>query len=355
MFVFTTARCRRRKLRESMKATNQYTEYRIPNIVLKIRAFFRGLRSAKGQLLLEVLISITVGGLFLIGATLAIVSLLRYNFESRIAQVTAFHAADIMNKLEQLAASNWQGIWSLPAGDYYVINGTTTSYYIGGQESILVDDVSYGLVGHWKLDETATITAYDSSGNMLTGTSTGDPIKATSSCMMGLCVDFDGDSYITIGNQPEVQITGAVTVSVWFYQRSGCNGEDNTPRIVAKGGNFAGGEEQFDMMIECSWPEKVTYGGLGFYAAGPGQDLDVGTTGTNPPPLNTWTHAVGVYEPSQFVRLYVNGVLEDEDTTDIPAVLHASEYPLDIGGKSHDAPWSLFDGLIDDEPVYAPP
>ena len=232
-----------------MKATNQYTEYRIPNIVLKIRAFFRGLRSAKGQLLLEVLISITVGGLFLIGATLAIVSLLRYNFESRIAQVTAFHAADIMNKLEQLAASNWQGIWSLPAGDYYVINGTTTSYYIGGQESILVDDVSYGLVGHWKLDETATITAYDSSGNMLTGTSTGDPIKATSSCMMGLCVDFDGDSYITIGNQPEVQITGAVTVSVWFYQRSGCNGEDNNPRIVAKGGNFAGGEEQFDMMI----------------------------------------------------------------------------------------------------------
>ena len=94
-------------------------------------------------------------------------------------------------------------------------------------------DITTGLVGYWPLDGNAS----DASGNGLDGEIVGDVVSAEDrlgydeSAML-----FPGarDSYIELGDPPELQITGAMTLAAWVRIDS----FDGNGRIIARiGGN----------------------------------------------------------------------------------------------------------------------
>jgi hypothetical protein len=68
-------------------------------------------------------------------------------------------------------------------------------------------------------------------------------------------------------------------------------------------------------------------------------------------PIGTWTHYEGVYQPSQYVRFYVNGVLVDEDTSSVPASLNDTGDVLAVGDRQNGC-GCYFPGLIDDVRIY---
>ena len=83
-------------------------------------------------------------------------------------------------------------------------------------------DITTGLVGHWRLDETTGTTAADSSGNNNNGTLSGgmDAASDTTAGKVSTAFDFDGvDDGVTIGNPTEVNNifdTGG-TIAMWLY------------------------------------------------------------------------------------------------------------------------------------------
>jgi hypothetical protein len=88
--------------------------------------------------------------------------------------------------------------------------GTAVSF--GPDQSTL----STGLVGYWKMDETAT-PATDSSGNGNSGTWTGNATNITGKFGNGITLDGSGD-YINVANSTSIQNlpTGNFTVSAWI-------------------------------------------------------------------------------------------------------------------------------------------
>lgn len=91
-------------------------------------------------------------------------------------------------------------------------------------------DVTSGLVGHWKLDETSGTTAADSSGNSKDGTMTGGLNAATSTIKgaVGAALKFDGiNDFIIEPNS--FGLTGSTSVSVWF--RKDDDGLSSNPQV----------------------------------------------------------------------------------------------------------------------------
>lgn len=177
---------------------------------------------------MEVLVAIAVGGMFILGATVAIVSVIKNNFENRGNQTASSLAMDLANKVESFTNNNWHNIYDLNKGSanqYFIVSSSTAAVSVSGQESILYNDVNSGLVGHWKMDETAGSLAYDSSGNYNSGTLNGSPTRtASSSCRVGGCLSFNGSNYVGIASPPNPPLY--VTVSGWF-KRVGVSTSDH--------------------------------------------------------------------------------------------------------------------------------
>src|SRR3989338_11448150 len=73
-------------------------------------------------------------------------------------------------------------------------------------------DITTGMVGHWKFDETSGTTATDSSGNNNTGTLTNSPTWTTGK--IGGALSLDGmDDYTDIGT---MDVSGSgITIAAW--------------------------------------------------------------------------------------------------------------------------------------------
>src|SRR5690606_16257038 len=69
-------------------------------------------------------------------------------------------------------------------------------------------------------------------------------------------------------------------------------------------------------------------------------------------PLDEWLHVVGTFEPSQFMRLYVNGELAHQVTSDIPSHIFSNNSDLWIGRQFSSSPDFHLPGLIDEAAVY---
>jgi hypothetical protein len=77
-------------------------------------------------------------------------------------------------------------------------------------------DITTGLVGHWKFDEGSGTTATDSSGNNNTGTLVNGPVWTTGK--MGGALSFDGsDDYVDVGTVPNYSPAMSYgTFSAWI-------------------------------------------------------------------------------------------------------------------------------------------
>ncbi len=102
--------------------------------------------SQNGQSLIELLTGVAVVSIFLLGAVLVIVSILRIGRTNLDNQTAQDISAEILDNVRAISTSNWQNIYGLGKGSsskYYVtstINGLTIA---SGTELLTIDNIAY--------------------------------------------------------------------------------------------------------------------------------------------------------------------------------------------------------------------
>ena len=174
--------------------------------------------------------------------------------------------------------------------------------------------INTDLEGWWPLTETDNYAsgAADISGNGNNGTPQSNAGSANTA--LGQVLEQpDANSYISVGDVSALKITGALSISIWLKTDS------STPvNIVSKYHATTGGRAY---SLHLNRPE------LEFNING--TIVAQGTTQIRGD--DKWHHLVGVYDPSNFVRVYVDGVLDGEVTTGVPSSITDTSYPFNIG------------------------
>lgn len=292
------------------------------------------IKSEGGQLLIEILISLLVGGMFILGATIGVVSIVRYSFETRGNQAASSFAYDTINAIENIADNDWHSIFNLSKGQashYFLVPKATSSIIAAGDESVLFNDIKAGLIGHWKFDEDAGTTAYDSSGNFITGTiQTGTTHNTPSSCSVGSCLTFDGSSgRVETATAPasSTNISNG-TLSAWI--KTGGAGSGLRGVIVKS--------SAYGMFLQDNE--------FGIYDWGSSSWRGSGKTLND----NAWHHIAASFRSgvSNGTVLYVDGVRQATTTMSISLQVQG----IVIGAGNNPATQQMFTGSIDDVRVY---
>ncbi|MEX2171742.1 MAG: LamG-like jellyroll fold domain-containing protein [Pirellulales bacterium] len=218
-------------------------------------------------------------------------------------------------------------------------------------------------VGYWRMGQTAGLGAADDSGNDLAGIynalstsagpgNLGQPGLRPENGFPGLASDnraahLNGtSSHVSIADRAELDISGAVTMEAWIKL-------DDYP--VGNGGIVskyvgAGNQRAYEIYVNR---QNNGIGALGMIISSDGtftnaRDMvdDVAL------PLDEWLHVVGTFEPSQFMRLYVNGELVRELTNNIPSQIFSSSADLWLGRQFSASTDFHLPGLIDEAAVY---
>ena len=198
--------------------------------------------------------------------------------------------------------------------DYWAIN---YEWYNGGTLNAS-RIITNGLVSWFPFDNDAKDYAGANDGTVT------EAILNTTGGKIGGGYEFDGvDDYITLSNKFDHSITDSFTYSAWIYT--------DHPSYY-KGGVICGAGTN-DVCLACrdTGDCYLWYDGESSLAS---------------TPVGGWTHLVGVFDNSvNKRRLYVNGVLGDEDTQ----VVVTAENFTTIFGKNG---YGYFNGTIDEPQLY---
>ena len=198
------------------------------------------------------------------------------------------------------------------AGTSYTTVNECLTYFAGQSDKMVLNRDYEGIVTDglvFNLDAGFTpsypkngTTWYDVSTNTNNGTFNNGPTFSTSG---GGSIGFDGsDDYVDCGDNSITKPTGEMTISYWLY---GYNGNGNAGGVGTMGG---GGSRGYLL-----GPRNV--GTFYFYISSSSTSLhSVTYTDSN---LTGWNHIVGIYKPSEYIKLYINGVLVGESTSSIPS------------------------------------
>ncbi|MEM6781300.1 MAG: LamG-like jellyroll fold domain-containing protein, partial [Pseudomonadota bacterium] len=205
-------------------------------------------------------------------------------------------------------------------------------------------DVTDGLIGHWKLDDTSGSTILDYSGNENDGTwgdGTGNDVtEETTDGIIGNALDFDGsDDHVELGQIGDWRINNNTT-SMWIRAES-INGSDQNTFL---------GFGQYDYRFEID--------GQGHRCTPNAIRLDINSSywlcSTTLAEIGTWYHvAASMNHDTETVTLYVNGVAEDINTTHLQN-LDVAQHPnsgTDLGRRESDNDQE-FHGQMDDVRIY---
>ena len=302
---------------------------------MKIKNLKFKTKDTKGQLLIELLIALFVGGVFLLGATLGITSILRYSFETRGNQAAAGFANDIINQAQLLTNSNWHGLYDLSKGstNHYFLNQRGSSVVvIPGTESMLYNDVTSGLVGQWKLDEDIGTTTYDTSGNGNDGTLYNAPARLSSTnCIIGSCLSLGGtNQYVQVVSTSTLDGFGSMTISMWIKP----NALSGYQSLVEK--NYSSG---YELILNGSSIDSNAKIGSTYYP-------HIATGGSVQ--TGTWTFVSLVYNGSTLL-LYKDAQVV-ATTTGLSGPIASSTGNLFVGERGGSA--LPFNGYIDDIRIY---
>jgi len=179
-------------------------------------------------------------------------------------------------------------------------------------------------------------TANDSGINALHGTESGGPSYAAG--MFGQAIVLDGvDDYVDCNNNNSIaDITGYVTVSAWIKLNQG--GIDQ--KIAANQDGIAGGYKMAIFNDDRAEFEIRTSANTAI--------LNRGVAGGTVLQTNVWYHVAGVYSEGNYIRTYVNGVLDRELVT--TEILGTSTGALLLGRQPLGA--NYFNGQMDDVRIY---
>ena len=176
------------------------------------------------------------------------------------------------------------------------------------------------------------------SGDTNIGTATTPSFSNTKS------VRFDGvDDSVEIGNPVNLQLTGAMTLSMWFKGQPSQSGAYAGIDKLGGGGQRGAGLDLRN--------------GTGIYlfiASGSSTNLLVSTNTTDTTPLTdgNWHHVMGVYIPSTSLKIYLDGVEVASKTNSIPSTQHNSgTTPWSIGKRS--AHSNFMNGGIDEVSIFS--
>ncbi len=221
---------------------------------------------------------------------------------------------------------------------------------LGAQKS---EALSEGLVGYWKMDESAANgctggvnDSCDSSGNGNNGAWNGGTVNTTGK--FGNGTSYDGTSdYTQIGNPTSLN-PSYITVSSWAKPNSGHVGSGSDPLVDKGYTSHATPFYQYHLGITGD-SYSVTPGAYTFSVSVGGslytaRSTDASDTYTSA----VWTHFVGTYD-GETVRLYKNGQLIDEETSP-SGVMDTYSTNMRIGGFTNLT--SSFNGTIDETRVY---
>lgn len=126
----------------------------------------------KGQSLVEVLIALAVGIIFVLGIILAIQFLLKVNRDSEKVQIGSALASELMDNVKIFVQADWHNILNLATTsiNHYYLNTTTTPFSaVSGEENIILSTTTY--VRYFYVDDVYR----DETGKIVSGSGTFDP------------------------------------------------------------------------------------------------------------------------------------------------------------------------------------
>jgi len=170
------------------------------------------------------------------------------------------------------------------------------------------------LVGHWKFDEGAGSTAYDSSGNGLDGTfTTGTPEWITG--RYGGAIQFGGSAgYIDLGPDSAMDLTEEITVACWLKDDGFTTGWQ---AVFTKGLGWRLQRNNQERTLEWTCPGLVLPTPY-LFSEGTVDDGE-------------WHHVAGIYD-GQRQALFIDGELDVE---------------MEASGQLDSTPYSVMIGSID--------
>ena len=194
--------------------------------------------------------------------------------------------------------------------------------------------LSQGEVLHLLMNEGGGNTAYDISGHGNHGTLTNSPVWGGSKFGGGLQLD-GGDDYVSVPDDPSLDITEAITISAWVKPKSlPLSGAGSEMMLVGKNAAGCGpyqlfiyhGKIAFLSSNECDWTNEGNNSALS---------------------TDVWQHIIVSVEGSTSYY-YINGI--NTDTKVNWNFGNPDTNPLIIG--HHDWNGSYFDGSIDSVRIY---
>ncbi len=189
------------------------------------------------------------------------------------------------------------------------------------------------LVAWWKLDDTSGIGAFDSSGYGNHGTLFGGLTWTPGKLNGALSFDGEADSLVDCGNTDSLNITDAITLSIWVKTNEAGNSQDGP--IITKGNSSYGLRHTAGNNIEFSINDDQLY--MATYL--------VYTTFNN-----DWHHLAGTYDGSALL-LYIDGELQ-ATTAHENGSIAINSFNVSLGADSAQT-WMWYNGAIDDARIYS--
>jgi hypothetical protein len=231
----------------------------------------------------------------------------------------------------------------LGLGSLLVACGETTVAIVGPDPPADPIDLTLDLLAYLPLDESAAgDLALDVSGYEHHGTpSANPPIPSTSVPPVTFSnpgsLDFNGmGQFLDLGNPPELDIEGEVTLCAWVQPRA-VNGWRN---VVAHGWHHQA-DQEVALRIDEGAYEFVAWDGVDHSAATTVPALDLGG----------WHHLCGTYAGGRY-RLFRDGELADERPDAVSPMRVEETWAIGARGSATDFDPRYWDGLIDEVRIY---
>ena len=307
------------------------------------------LRDESGQSLIEIMIGLAIGAILIGSATYGITFILRSSSTNRDLTAASNFTQGLLEKVRSFSDANWQNIYDLQKGsgsNYFLVASDTSLFAVQGKEGMIDNDVTNGLVGEWAFDEdvnSTSTTTYDVSGNGNNGILMNSPTRASSTCKLANCLDFNGvNSYVTITDPASgvLDPTSAYSISFWMQSTSTATYAFMVSKSNAGSG---GGYEMF-----LSGGGEIRFSSCNTSGSCSGGYFDI----TTPLPYNDgkWHFVVGTAMTSGTADIYVDGGLVQQSGI-ITQNNIANSYPLVIGGRGVTG-GNPFGGMLDDIRIY---
>jgi len=209
--------------------------------------------------------------------------------------------------------------------------------------------IGNNLISEWNFDGNTNDSwgANNGTWSGLSGSNTAATYLSEENCIFGKCLSFDGtDDMVDYGNATNLNITGAITISLWIKPAGLPSALDKNWYIFGKG-NGLSNSNSGAYALSFYKVNNTLYFDL---ASGDGVGNRNSVISKKTDWANKWYNIVATWDGTTSAggqKLYINGVLDNKSTSTISA-LRTDAPSLRAGYMSLD----FFQGAIDEIRLY---